>query len=181
MPGTALVADALQREDPTAILALARQRVGPVIRYLNGRLYSADEHEKWRAVRALGMVVGEPDLLSDAKVEDLLQRFLWALNDESGAVPFGVPEAIGEVLAVRPRFRGQVLPVLCGMLTEDDTYQTGPIERGIYWAVGRIGPEVTRYCPGVRAVVAHAAAHHPDPDTQATAAASLAALGVAHL
>lgn len=177
MADTALVADALQREDATAILSLARQRAGPVIRYLNGRLYSADDHEKWRAVRALGMVVGEPGLLSDAKVEDLLQRFLWALNDESGAVPFGVPEAVGEVLAVRPRFRAQVLPVLCGMLTEDDTYQTGPIERGIYWAIGRIGADVLRHCPDIRDVVASAADRHPDPDTRATAAAALAALG----
>jgi hypothetical protein len=158
------------------VLARARTNPGPVIRYLQGRLYSADPDEKWLAVGALGALVREPGLLPDSKVEDLLQRFLWALNDESGNVPFGVPEAIGEILSARPVFCAQVLPVLCGMLTEEETFQTGPIERGIYWALGRIGPDVLRHCPGVVRTVADAARSHPDPETRQTAATAFQTL-----
>jgi hypothetical protein len=159
-----------------ALLARARTKPGPVIRYLQGRLYSADSEEKWLAVSTLGALVREPGLLPDAKVEDLLQRFLWTLNDESGNVPFGVPEAIGEILSARRLFCSQVLPALCGMLTEEETFQTGLIERGIYWALGRIGPDVLRHCPGVAGTVADAARSHPDPDTRQAAATALEAL-----
>ena len=131
------LARALQNDDGDTLVALARSRPGRVVRFLTGRLYSADADEKWRAVRALGALAREPGVLADARVLDLLQRFLWALNDESGAVPFGVPEAIGEILAARPEHRASILPILCGMLTEEETFQTGPVERGIYWALGR--------------------------------------------
>lgn len=167
----------LRDEDTAALLARARTKPGPVVRYVQGRLYSADPEEKWLAVSTLGALVREPGLLPDSKVEDLLQRFLWALNDESGNVPFGVPEAIGEIVSVRPVFCAQVLPVLCGMLTEEETFQTGPIERGIYWALGRIGPNVLRHCPGVARTIADAARCHPDPDTRQAAATALEAIG----
>lgn len=167
----------LKDEDVAALLARARTKPGPVIRYAQGRLYSADPDEKWRAVSILGALVREPGLLPDSKVEDLLQRYLWALNDESGNVPFGVPEAIGEIVSGRPIFSAQVLPVLCGMLTEEETFQTGAIERGIFWALRRIGPSVLRHCPGIRSVVADAAERHPDPDTRQVAETTLGALG----
>ncbi|MEW5982785.1 MAG: DVU0298 family protein [Acidobacteriota bacterium] len=170
------LADALQQEDASRILGLARLKPGPVVRFLSGRLCSADAGEKWRAVRAIGVIIREPGLLPDPKIEDLLQRFLWALNDESGAVPFGIPEAIGEILAGRPAFRPRVVPLLCGMLTEHETVQSGPIERGVYWAIGRIGADVAQYCPDVARVIADAAAGHPDPETRETAAQTLEAI-----
>ena len=134
------LARALQNDDGDTLVALARSRPGRVVRFLTGRLCSADADEKWRAVRALGALAREPGVLADARLVDLLQRFLWALNDESGTMPFGVPEAIGEILAARPDHRASILPILCGMLTEEETFQTGAVERGIYWALGRDPP-----------------------------------------
>jgi hypothetical protein len=167
------VAELFQREDVEALLALAGARPGSVVRFLTGRLYADEQRIKWRAVRMLGALARQPRLLTDDRLADLLDRFLWALNDESGTVPFGVPEAIGELVAARPGHAARVLPVLCGMLTEDETFQTGPVERGIYWAIGRIGPAVLAHCPEVLAVVRASAAKHPDPETRATAAGTL--------
>jgi len=169
------LATAFAREDQDALLAAAREKPGRVVRYLTGRLYSQDEDEKWRAVRAFGALARAPGVLTDARVHDLLQRFLWALNDESGAVPYGVPEAMGEILAARPGRRASMIPILRGMLSEDDTFQTGVVERGIYWALGRIGSDVVVHCPDALEVVSAAARSHPDAETRATAAGALAA------
>lgn len=165
-----------RREDVDALLAMAAKQPGGVVRFLTGRLYAAEPEEKWRAVRMLGVLARQPGLVTAARLHDLLQRLLWALNDESGTVPFGVPEAIGEILAARPEHRPSILPILCGMLTEQETFQTGPVERGIYWALGRIGPDVLDHCPGVPAAIAAAARSHPDAETRATAAVALARL-----
>jgi hypothetical protein len=167
------VAEMFRRDDTEALVALAGTRPGGVVRFLTGRLYAADEHDKWRAVRMFGVLARQQALITDDRLADLLGRFLWALNDESGTVPFGVPEAIGEIVAARPGHGARVLPILCGMLTEDETFQTGPVERGIYWALGRIGPAVLSSCPGVLAVVQASARAHPDSETRATAAAAL--------
>jgi hypothetical protein len=171
------LARAFRGGDVDALLELARNRPGRVVRFLTGRLYSADQDDKWRAVGMFGVLAGRPGLLTDARLLDLLRRFLWALNDESGAVPFGVPEAVGEILAARPEHRAPLLPILCTMLTGAETFQTGPVERGLYWALGRIGPDVCHHCPDVLAIVAAAARSHPDAETRAMAASVFAQLG----
>ena len=160
---------ALAHEDHEAILAVARQQVARVIRYLNGRLYSGDAGEKWQAVRALGALLRDRELVDDRRATDLLRRFVWALNDESGAVPYGMPEAIGEVLAVRPEFQQAFLPILCSLLTEDDMSQTGPVEQGALWAVGRVGRPVSEYSSEVVSAVRAAAEKHPDLETREVA------------
>jgi hypothetical protein len=129
----------LLQEDHRGLRTIAEKRPARLLRFLIGRLYSADEEEKMRAVRALGTIVGDRELLSHDVVQDLLRRFFWAMNDESGGVPFGIPEAIGEILAQRHEFQDDYLPLLCSMLTDEEMCQTGPIEKGIVWALGRIG------------------------------------------
>lgn len=100
-------------------MALAGTRPGGVVRFLTGRLYAADDQDKWRAVRMFGVLARQRALFTDGRLADLLARFLWALNDESGTVPFGVPEAIGEIVAARPEHGARIVPILRGMLTED--------------------------------------------------------------
>ncbi len=170
------IRDAVDRADSEQVAALARERVPRVIRYLTSRLYSGDDAEKWNVVGALGAVVGDRDVMDRQRTTDLLRRFVWALNDESGAVPYGVPEAIGEVLAVRPEFQEAFLPILCALLTEDDMSQTGAIERGALWAVGRVGPPVAAYSSDVLAIVRRAAESHPEAETRTVAERSYRAI-----
>jgi len=167
----------LSREDFPGLLRAARRETAKVIRFLTSRLYSADEDQKWRAVRALGQVAGRREILGDRKAAELLQRFFWSLNDESGAVPYGVPEAIGEILAVRPELQPQFLPILCSMVTEEETSQTGAIERGVIWALGRIGTQVVECSPAAVAAVAAAASSHADHVTRRVAAWALPRIG----
>jgi len=164
---------AQHREDLGRIRELAGEGVGRAVRYLTGHLYADNAQEKWRAVRALGGLVADTALVDERRAKDLLQRFVWALNDESGAVPYGIPEAMGELLANRPEFQESFLPILCGLLTESELSQTGEIERGAIWAVGRVGPPVAGCSPEAVAAVRRAAQSHPNPSTRETAADSL--------
>lgn len=169
---TAEIEAVLEREDRDTLLRLARLRTGRVLRYLTGRLVSASEEEKWRAVRGLGQVVGDRQIVSHDRAIDLLRRFFWALNEESGAVPYGMPEAIGEILALRPELQEGFLPILCALATDEDMRQAGPIERGVLWALGRVGPPVGRCSPEAVEAVAAAARDHPDPETRKVAGQS---------
>ena len=171
------LAEAVAREDGAALVRLAREAFAPVLRYLVGRLYSDDEQAKWRSVRALGVVAADHEIVSDERARDLLRRFFWALNDESGAVPYGVPEAIGEMLAVRSELQTTFLPLLCAQLSEEDMAQTGPIERGVIWALGRVGPPVAETSAEAVAALRRAATEHPDPETREIAGGALGAVG----
>jgi hypothetical protein len=171
------LAEAVAREDGAALVRLAGEARGPVLRYLVGGLSRADEEAKWRSVRALGVVAADREILSDERARDLLRRFFWALNEESGAVPYGVPEAIGEILAVRPELQANFLPLLCAQLTEEELAQVGPIERGVIWALGRVGPPVVAASAEAVAALRRAATAHPDPALRDVARVALRAVG----
>ncbi len=164
----------LAREDYEALAEMARHSLPRVLRSLNGRLASADEEEKLRAVRALGRLAAARELLAEDRLRELVRRYLWALNDESGAVPYGIPEALGEILAVRGELQASYLPILGSLLTEEEMSQTGPIERGVVWAAARIGPPLAAHCPEVAGALARMAEAHPDDETRRLAAIALA-------
>lgn len=175
-PSRAVLAELLAAEDYAAFLQAARDNPARILRYLNGRLYTSDDAEKRRVLTALGQVVGAEQVVPRARALDLLRRFFWALNDESGSVPYGVPEAVGEILAVRPEFQAEFLPLLCSLLTHEEQLQTGPIEQGVIWALGRVGPPVAAVSPtAVEALQAHAA-DHPARETRRLAAEALATI-----
>lgn len=166
--------EAIDRQDHDSLRQQARGNAARVIRYFNSRLYTQNDEEKEKVIKALGIVVADSSIVPHWRAEELLRRFAWALNDESGAVPYGVPEAMGEVLAVRPEFQKSFLPILCSLLTEDDMSQTGPIERGAVWAAGRVGTPVAEYSKQVVEAVRRAADQHPDQTIRSAAMRSLA-------
>ena len=161
-------------EDLVGLKVEAEGRPRPVLRFLMGRLYG--EHNR-RAVRLLGGLVADAEPVPVNEIIELLRRFFWALNDESGAVPFGIPEAIGEILAQRPELQDTFLPMLCALLTAEDMSQTGAIERGAIWALGRVGAPVAACCAEAVGALEHLAEHHPEPQTRQVATDALQRIG----
>jgi methylated-DNA-[protein]-cysteine S-methyltransferase len=160
---------AIDEQDWERLRRLAVVQPAKALRYLTARLYVAEAAGRCNAARALGAVAGEPGIVSDEKIRELLRRYFWWLNDESGAVPLGIPEAIGAILAARPELQPEFLPILCSLAYHPECLQTGPIERGVFWALGHIGrPAATCSSDAVRAI-ADAAQQHPDRETQVTA------------
>jgi hypothetical protein len=162
--------------DRAALLEAVRagRKSGRLVRRITSRLCATDPVQKWQAVFAMGAVCSAGGLKTE-QIEDRIKRFLWAMNDESGAVPFGVPEALGEVLAARPEFQPQCLPILVSFLVHEDLFQTGPILAGAIWALGRVGipdeEERDRALPGFRAAL-----KSEDPNLSGTALWSAARL-----
>ncbi len=153
---------------------MARLHRSRVIRFLCGRLYSTDQSEKHAAATALGSIMGDRELVDEAKARDTLRRFFWALSEESGAVPFGAPEAIGEILARRPELQEDFLPVLLSMLYTEELFQTGAIELGLLWALARIGPSPSGFPTTARKALRKMAESHPDPEARYRASQILA-------
>jgi hypothetical protein len=166
----------LRENNHEAFEAAVRANPRRATRYLVGRLCSADPTEKWRAVHALGDLARDPSLMPAEQLEDLLRRFLWALNDESGAVPFGIPEAMAEVLAARPDLHATYIPVLGSCLDSDDLSQVGVIEQGVIWGLGRLGRATAQYAPDAIEVLRQVASNHPDLDTRRLAEQALRAI-----
>lgn len=112
-----------------------RQLLNPLI----GCLCNHDELGKWLAVSALGRVVAA---LADQELEAgrvVMRRFMWMLNDESGGIGWGVPEAMAEVMACHAGLAEEFHQVLVAQMREDGNFlELEMLQRGLLWGIGRL-------------------------------------------
>lgn len=147
-----VVRDLLVREDlTTALDRLYAMNLRRVINPLFSFFCSGDEHLRWRAITAAGAVIAR---LADTQLEDarvLMRRLMWTLNDESGGIGWGSPEAMGEAMARNPRLTKEYANILVSYLNPDGNYlEHETLQCGVLWGVGRLA--------GVRPLAAVAAA-----------------------
>jgi HEAT repeat protein len=110
-----------------------------VINPLIGALCSTDETVRWHAVSALGPVVSD---LADRDMEAarvVMRRFMWSLNDESGGIGWGSPEAMGEIMACHQGLADEYAHVLVAFMREEGFFlELEMLQRGLMWGLGRL-------------------------------------------
>ncbi|MCJ7684326.1 MAG: hypothetical protein MUO68_08530, partial [Desulfobacteraceae bacterium] len=107
------VLDLLGSEElDSALEALCSMPLLRVINSLFSFLYRTDEQIRWRAVTAMGAAVAglAHEDMEQARV--IMRRLIWNLNDESGGIGWGSPEAMGEILACHELLADEYAPVL---------------------------------------------------------------------
>jgi hypothetical protein len=121
-----------------ALEKLCRLPVSRVISPLFSSLYNGDEQIKWAGVSAMGVVVGKivDEDLEAARI--IMRRLMWNLNDESGGIGWGSPEAMGEILANHRKLAAEFGHILLSYTREDGNYlENERLQRGLIWGIGR--------------------------------------------
>jgi hypothetical protein len=131
------------------IRALRRMPTGKIINALFPFFYSQDETIKWRAVTAMGLLVQE---LADGDMEkarNVVRRLMWNLNDESGGIGWGSPEAMGEILACHEGLAWEYAPILLSYANKGANYLELPmLQRGLLWGIARLAEERSHLVTG---------------------------------
>lgn len=105
-----------------------------------------EEMVRWHAVTLFGQAVPR---LAEQEMEAariVMRRFLWSLNDESGGIGWGAPEAMAEVMFHHDRLAQEYLHMLLSYLQPDGPleHQDGNflelpfLQRGLLWGIGRL-------------------------------------------
>jgi hypothetical protein len=122
----------------------ARQVINPLFSFL----CSSDESIKWRAITAIGAVVAN---LADEDMESarvIMRRLMWQLNDESGGIGWGCPEAMGEILACHEGLAKEYAHILISYTRPGGNYlEHEVLQRGLLWGIGRLSrvrPELVK-------------------------------------
>ncbi len=87
------------RDNKLELLREELNRKPQLVRKLIGFLYHPELEIRDSAARSFGIVA---EILPEEKLKDLLRRFLWMLNDESGSCCWHVPYAFGEIGYSKP-------------------------------------------------------------------------------
>lgn len=113
----------------------------------------ANEITKWNAVTMMGSVVAK---LADQDMEAariVMRRFMWSLNDESGGIGWGAPEAMAECLACHDGLAREYTHILVAFMREDGFFlEHLPLQRGLMWGIGRLGQARPELLHGKQAV-----------------------------
>jgi hypothetical protein len=92
----------------------------------------------------------------------MIRRLMWNLNDESGGIGWGSPEAMGEILARHHGLAREYAHILISYIREDGNYlENEVLQAGVLWAIGRVGevhPDL------LRDAVPHLLRHLNSPD-----------------
>jgi len=126
-------------------LAISPERtISPLLCFL----YETDELIRWRAVRGIGITVSA---LAEKNLESariIMRRLMWSLNDESGGIGWGAPEAMGEIMAESGALAKEYYRILVSYVDVDgNLLENDELERGVLWAIGRLAgrrPELFR-------------------------------------
>jgi len=113
----------------------ARQSVN----YLFSFFYDKEEILRWRAIAAFGRVV---TMLADLNMESarvIMRRLMWNLNDESGGIGWGSPEAMGEITALHPGLAKEFSNMLRSYIRPEENFlEFEMLQRGVLWGIGRL-------------------------------------------
>lgn len=165
---------------------LRKLPVQGVIHALFSAICRSDEAVRWNGIRAMGTSVAR---MADANMEDarvVMRRLLWSLNDESGGIGWGAPEALAEIMASHQGLAEEYIHMLISYMREDgdEPFQDGNylehegLQRGLLWGMSRLA-ETRPQMLLERDVTADLLPylHSPDAVVRALAAKGLGLLG----
>lgn len=113
----------------------ARRAINPLI----GLFCHANPRIRWRAITATGMLVTRLAISEMESARVIMRRLMWSLNDESGGIGWGAPEAMGEIMARHPNLAREYACILVSYLDEAGNYLELPaLQEGALWGVGRL-------------------------------------------
>ncbi len=140
-------------------------------------IQSTDEKVKWRAVTTMGEAVAAMAEKDFESARVILRRLMWNLNDESGGIGWGSPEAMGEILAGNERLAEEFSSILLSYARKDGNHLEHPVlQRGLLWGIGSLSlrfPHLVK----ARADDLIPYLHSPDAESRALSAWLLGILG----
>ncbi|MEN8190735.1 MAG: DVU0298 family protein [Thermodesulfobacteriota bacterium] len=135
-------------------LGVIRKKTGnypekDLINPLFSGLYRPEERIRWHAVSIFGEVLNRLAERDMEAARIVMRRFLWSLNDESGGIGWGAPEAMAEAMRCHKRLRDEYLHMLISYMRQDGPliHQDGnflelpELQRGLLWGIGRLASE----------------------------------------
>ncbi len=110
-----------------------------VINHLFSLLCSENELIRWRTITTMGIIVSRlaNNNINSARV--IMRRLMWSLNDESGGIGWGAPEAMAEIMARSPQLADEYHRILLSYCIPGLNYlEHDTLQKGVLWGIQRL-------------------------------------------
>ncbi len=110
-----------------------------VINPLFSLLLHSDEIVRCRAVSAMGQVVAHMAKRDMEAARNIVRRLMWSLNDESGGIGWGAPEAMAEIMACHSGLAEEYASVFISYLNPNGNFlEYEALQRGLLRGLLRV-------------------------------------------
>lgn len=131
---------------PAVFAQLERYDDKEAVNALFSAICRDDSHLRWRAITCMGFCVARLAAANMEEARIIMRRLLWSLNDESGGIGWGAPEAMAEIMCRHQGLAEEYSHMLLSYLREDgeELFQDGnfvehPLLReGVAWGLARL-------------------------------------------
>jgi HEAT repeat protein len=112
-----------------------RQLINPLL----SLLYDGEPLVRWRAIKSLGVVVAGLAAANMEHARVVMRRLMWNLNDESGGIGWGSPEAMAEIMACHVGLAREFAHILVSYLNPQGNFlEHEGLQQGVLWGIGRL-------------------------------------------
>ena len=137
----------LQGDLETALAEISKLPVQPAVSGLISCLFRTEEAIKWHAVTAIGQFMNDLTGRDIEAARIFMRRLLWSMNEESGGIGWGIPEAMAEIMAINSRLAKEYANMLVSYMREENYLELPSLQRGLLWGIARLAqvrPELLR-------------------------------------
>lgn len=121
----------------SAMILLEKIPDEQLIGHLFSHFYHHNDLIKFRATAAMGVLGGRIARAKIEKARIVLRRIMWNLNDESGGIGWGSPEAMGEILFHSPKLAMEFKSILFSYLDPRANFiEHEMLQQGVIWGIG---------------------------------------------
>ena len=114
----------------------------PLKKTLNGLLacfYDTDPLIRWKAISAFGRFLAKLAQNDMEQARIMMRRLMWSLNDESGGIGWGAPEAMAEAMYHSKPLADEYIRILLSYIREDGNFlEYPPLRVGALWGLARL-------------------------------------------
>jgi hypothetical protein len=135
-----VIVDLLKSSDiNSSINKLQELPTQKIISTLFSSLCSHEDEVKWHAVTAMGVFVANLARENMESARTIIRRLMWSLNDESGGIGWGAPEAMAEIMACHEGLAKEYAHILVSYIRENGNFlEYELLQRGVIWGIGRL-------------------------------------------
>lgn len=124
-----------------------------VVNVLFSAICRETPHVRWVAISCMGETVARLAAEDIEAARIVMRRFLWSLNDESGGIGWGAPEALAESMYHHPQLAREYCHMLVSYMQEDgeELLQDGNflelpgLQKGLLWGIDRLAGKYPDY------------------------------------
>ena len=130
-----LIADEFESVLPAFDQMAERQAVNPLLSFF----YDTNNTIRWHAITAFGRIVSNLADKDREAARVMMRRLLWNLNDESGGIGWGSPEAMGETMALHAGLADEYSHMLVSYVNPQGNFlEHEVLQRGLLWGLARL-------------------------------------------